>query len=474
MRIAMKYNAIPSPCETFGYGEVEDYLVSFGLPQPPVADFSANMTTVIEGQSVQFTDLSTNGPSSWAWIFEGGTPAESNSQNPYITYNTAGTYTVSLIASNTGGYDEETKNQFINVVAVPACTSPVSPVDGATGTSVSANLEWNSVADATGYILYFGTNNPPSNLINGANLGNVTSFDPASDLNYTTAYYWKVVPYDDNGSPIGCPVWSFTTESSPFTPVQLSFSDFEAGWGIWTDGGIDCSRYTGGTYASGGVASIDIQHNESTASSFYLTNGVDVHTPGYVQLDVQFEFIAVGMSNNKDFKVQYYNGSTWYTVATYIIPTNFNNGIFYVANVSILESDFIFPTNMKIRFMCNGNNNNNDVYIDNVRITASTQANPNNYIVPLAGPQKELDGLAGNENDQVRVYPNPAHDQLNISIKDNKLAEFYIYDMKGQVVHHEIMNTEQQAISLDKFSNGVYMVYIITQETTFNAKFIKN
>jgi len=45
--------------------------------------------------------------------------------------------------------------------------------------------------------------------------------------------------------------------------------------------------------------------------------------------------------------------------------------------------------------------------------------------------------------------------------------------MKGQVVHHEIINDEQQVIGLENFRTGVYMVFIITQEDTFKTKFIK-
>jgi bacillolysin len=32
MRVAMKYNAAPTACETFSYGEVEDYTVNIGGP----------------------------------------------------------------------------------------------------------------------------------------------------------------------------------------------------------------------------------------------------------------------------------------------------------------------------------------------------------------------------------------------------------------------------------------------------------
>jgi PKD repeat protein len=126
MRVSMKYNSAPTPCETFSYGEVEDYTVNITPPggQPPVADFTADNTTITEGESVNFTDLSTNNPDTWDWTFDGGTPATSTLQNPTITYNTAGTYTVTLTAANAYGSDTETKVDYITVN--PAGQPPVA------------------------------------------------------------------------------------------------------------------------------------------------------------------------------------------------------------------------------------------------------------------------------------------------------------------------------------------------------------
>jgi PKD repeat protein len=116
MRVSMKYAAYPTPCETFTYGEVEDYTADINPGgQPPVANFSASATTITAGQSVTFTDLSTNGPTSWAWTFDGGTPATSTLKNPTITYNTVGVFTVSLTATNAFGSDTETKANYITV-----------------------------------------------------------------------------------------------------------------------------------------------------------------------------------------------------------------------------------------------------------------------------------------------------------------------------------------------------------------------
>ncbi|MGB0523897.1 MAG: PKD domain-containing protein [Flammeovirgaceae bacterium] len=120
MRISMKYNSAPSACGDIGDGEVEDYTVNIsdGTPTPPVAAFSANQTTINAGESVAFTDESSNNPSSWSWSFQGGSPATSADQNPTITYPTAGTYEVSLIVSNAAGNDTETKTAYITVNSI--------------------------------------------------------------------------------------------------------------------------------------------------------------------------------------------------------------------------------------------------------------------------------------------------------------------------------------------------------------------
>ncbi|MFC2090711.1 FISUMP domain-containing protein [Bacteroidota bacterium] len=80
---------------------------------PPVAAFTASPTSIIEGESVQFTDQSTNGPTSWEWDFRDGNP--STQQNPSHTYTTPGTYEVSLTVSNSAGSDTEIKSGYITV-----------------------------------------------------------------------------------------------------------------------------------------------------------------------------------------------------------------------------------------------------------------------------------------------------------------------------------------------------------------------
>ncbi len=92
----------------------------------------------------------------------------------------------------------------------------ISPLPGATMVSLYATLNWRSGNIwSDGYRLSFGTNNPPTNLVNNQDLGPATTYDPVPDLLPNTTYYWQVVPYNSLGNAINCPVWSFTTHGDP-------------------------------------------------------------------------------------------------------------------------------------------------------------------------------------------------------------------------------------------------------------------
>ena len=89
------------------------------VPTPPVAAFSANTTAVCMGTEfrdyIQFTDASTNTPTSWFWLFGSG-GVDSHLQNPVTnTFDTVGLWNVSLQATNADGSDWENKTGYITV-----------------------------------------------------------------------------------------------------------------------------------------------------------------------------------------------------------------------------------------------------------------------------------------------------------------------------------------------------------------------
>ncbi len=98
-----------------GYvGETISFEVFFETA--PTADFEASDILVTAGCDVDFYDLSVCEVDSWEWTFEGGIPSSSSEQNPEgITWDTPGTYTVTLTAENSWGSNTVTKTAFIEV-----------------------------------------------------------------------------------------------------------------------------------------------------------------------------------------------------------------------------------------------------------------------------------------------------------------------------------------------------------------------
>ena len=117
----------------------------------PIADFSADKTTITEGETITFTDLSLNEPGSWSWTFEGGTPGTSTQQNPSVTYSAAGTYSVTLVTSNAGGSDTKAATGYINVEEyVPSYCIPTASANDEWIASVTINGQSNS-SGSNGY-----------------------------------------------------------------------------------------------------------------------------------------------------------------------------------------------------------------------------------------------------------------------------------------------------------------------------------
>ena len=165
-----------NPNQFYAYfgGDGDGFSMSSTSPicptEAPVADFTASTTTVCVGQSVTFTDTSTNIPSVWTWTFTGGTPNSSTVQNPEIVYNTAGSYAVTLVAANFNGNDTETKTAYILVSGIPTIvtTTPASRCDSGTVTlqatgSSGATLKWYAAATG-GTALFTGASFTTPNL----------------------------------------------------------------------------------------------------------------------------------------------------------------------------------------------------------------------------------------------------------------------------------------------------------------------
>ncbi len=101
------------------------------------------------GQPIQLIDNSANAANSWNWITPGASPSSSVLQDPVITYSSLGTYTISMIASNSFGSGAPVSHT-IAIYAVPsvlAASATVCPATTATLTATGAmSYTWSTGA----------------------------------------------------------------------------------------------------------------------------------------------------------------------------------------------------------------------------------------------------------------------------------------------------------------------------------------
>jgi|FLOH01.1.fsa_nt_gi photosystem II stability/assembly factor-like uncharacterized protein len=192
---------------------------------PFMANFSASTDTVCEGNTVDFTDLSSGGITSWSWTFEGGTPATSTNQNPTITYNTTGDFDVTLEISDGANTNTMYIDDMIHVIVAPL--APSTPT-GSTEICGGSTEEYTttSVAGATQYFWE----------VDPADAGTITGTDIIgtfiADDSWTGDYTVKVKAVNVCGSSPFSNTLSCTLNFNPYS-FQLS------------DGGGYCSGTDG-------------------------------------------------------------------------------------------------------------------------------------------------------------------------------------------------------------------------------------
>lgn len=140
---------------------------------------------------------------------------------------------------------------YLKVCALPLppnCALLLNPTTNETNVDCNDSLKWQVQGGVnyglpSGYKLFYGTNNPPSNIENGTIINN-TYYVPIAILP-NTKYYWKIIATNQYGDAVGCNLDSFTTLTLPTALagdeislcgniIQLNGNNPSPANGLWT------------------------------------------------------------------------------------------------------------------------------------------------------------------------------------------------------------------------------------------------
>jgi len=120
----IQYNNIGGPklyAGTFGRGLWYADLFTGHITQTLTADFRADNTTPKVKNIVHFRDMSNNNPTSWKWHFQPATVTyvsgtDSTSENPIVTFNEGGYYSVTLAATSHNTTLTKTIDSYVHAI----------------------------------------------------------------------------------------------------------------------------------------------------------------------------------------------------------------------------------------------------------------------------------------------------------------------------------------------------------------------
>jgi hypothetical protein len=194
----------------------------------------------------------------------------------------AGSYLALQATSNSSTYIDDLVWEAIPAVA-PTCVAITLPANNQTDVNVTTNISWATQIDATGYKVYLGTATDTYDVLNGQDVGNVTTYSLNGSLNYNTTYYVKIVPYNAFGEASACSEMMFTTKDGcvvPYTPVNGATA-------VVVNPTIQWSAYTGATAyeisigtTAGGTDLLNAYNNGTSTS--YAVSGLAFNTVYYV------------------------------------------------------------------------------------------------------------------------------------------------------------------------------------------------
>ena len=257
---------------------------------------------------------------------------------------------------------------------------------------------------------------------------------------------------------------------------EFDFNDFENSYGIWNQGGGDCSRSSNfSSFATSGTTAVRIRDNSGIGSSMF-SDVLDMSS--YQGVDISFSFIPNSMEANEDFFLEVSSDAG----VSFSIVEEWNSGIEMINNVrqdvTVNIPETLLSTTTVFRIRCDASTNSDRVYLDDVLIeTCGSSASAKTQKLQQ---ETEVVIREAESTGSLIVYPNPAYNELFIALGESKygiLSNAKIITALGQVVKDFHFDQKDKSGNLDISDLSPGQTYLIIVEskdgTNYIEKFVK-
>jgi Zn-dependent metalloprotease/chitodextrinase len=456
MRVSMKYNGIPTACETFSYGEVEDYTVVLldATPDtqaptaPTLTSSNVTQTTVDLSWSGAIDNIGVTGYD----VYQGTSLLTSTTGTSYyVTGLSAGTsYNFTVKAKDAANNISTASNTASITTIAPDTQAPTAPtLTSSVVSNSTVDLSWSGATDnvgVTGYNVYKGTSLVTS--VSG------TTYQ-VTGLAAATTYSFTVKAKDAAGNTsVASNAVSVTTTNNQVTYCTSKGSNSSYEWIDYVSfGGMTNTTGNNGGYAD----YTSLTANVVTGSSNQLLISAGFSSSSYT------EYWAIWIDYNQD-------GT--FSDTEKIASGSSSSSSNLSATVTIPTNALLGQTRMRVSMKYNSAQTACETFsygeVEDYTVNISnTPLGLNNNSIAFV-PSDRL----GNETEpDLKVYPNPTKAYIQVKLNRSQNINYKITNRLGQVIKYG--NGSRDNINVSDLKPDVYFLEVNDGQKLITTKFIK-
>ncbi len=362
-----------------------------------------------------------------------------------------------------------------------------APTNGSSNQNIELYLDWTDITENTGYMYQIDTcstfNSP---LFVQGTTPTDNSHVSQSDLLFGTTYYWRACAKSVNDTSAWSSTWNFTTANTVITTspnngainqdtsLYLDWSDITGNNGymyqIDTSGSFNTSLLQEGattqnnsyvgisdllygtTYywracAKSNIDTSDWSDISHFRTSYQLTNAPNLVSPADGSIGIDYNAVDLEWSSIPQATTYQYQ---------YSIDNSFSSNVFNGTTTYLTKTI--------------NNLNQNTSYYWRVRGQNSSGYSPWSDIWEFT-TDNTTDISEVLEINCIQVFPNPVFNILTITGDD--IISIKLINSNGQLVESKTVNTIITSFNLNKLTEGIYFVEIITNNNIVYKKIIK-
>jgi hypothetical protein len=190
-----------------------------------------------------------------------------------------------------------------------------------------------------------------------------------------------------------------------------------------------------------------------------------------LQVTIEFHTYSISMENGEDFFVEFYNGSSYEVIGQYVSGTDFSNDTFFTDTIVLDASLYDFNSSNRFRFRNDASDIGDKIFFDQVIISGDNVSSFRSPAVEESA--QELRSFTRLANENIKLYPNPAKEILNIEILEGSYDEIIVFSALGGIVYKAETGVDRISIDVSQLSAGMYFIRFVSNGLAVTKRFVK-